>query len=282
LSFVNNSAVTMTGPSGATTNFEFSADKLAGYMDSSSAALPLYYYIGAKPQQNSNLGLSAVVSKVKIQGVATPIDEDFVKNYPLDTTTWELAANNAAGVQSVPANGVSWVRWTLPDAGFALQTNSVVTATGWNENGLPTLQLASSKKVLLHTSDLPGAKAGYYRMIKRAFTKLQVLMPGETNAPGTATGKIGTPTPQVVGVPFGVTVNAVDDTWHQIVLAANDEIAITSDDPNFPAVNNASLVAGTTTFSVTFGTDGTYSITATDVTDATKTANTGTPTTVTP
>jgi len=32
-------------------------------------------------------------------------------------------------------------------------------------------------------------------MVKRAFTQLQVLLPGETNAPNTTTGKIGTPDP---------------------------------------------------------------------------------------
>jgi hypothetical protein len=282
LSFVNNTAVTMTSPSGATTNFEFSSDKLAGYVDSGGVALPLYYYIGAKPQQNNNIGLSGVVSKVKVQGVTTPIDEDFLNDYPLNSSLWELAANNTAGVQLVPTNGVSWVRWTLPDAGFTLQTNSVVNGNGWNDDGLPVIQLSSSKKQLLLASELPGVNAGYYRMIKRPFTKLQVLMPGETAAPGTATGKTGTPTAQAVGVPFNVIVNAVDDTWHPITLAANDEIAISSDDPSFPAVNNAALAVGTKMFTVTFGTNGQFSITATDVTDATKTANTGTSTTVTP
>jgi len=282
LTFLNNTSVTMKSPSGVTTNFEFSADKLAGYVDSGGVALPLYYYVGGKAQQNNNLGLSAVVSNVKVQGVGTPIDQNFVKDYPLDSSIWELAANNPGGVQMVPTNGVAWVHWTLPDAGYALQSNSVIIGKGWNENGLPVVQLSSGKKMLIHTSDLPGTAAGYYRMIKRPFTKLQVLMPGETSAPGTATGKTGTPNAQAVGVPFDVVVNAVDDTWHLIGLAANDEIAISSSDANFPAVNNATLVAGTKSFNVSFGTDGNFTITATDVTDGTKTANTGSSTQVNP
>src|SRR5439155_17257612 len=40
-----------------------------------------------------------------------------------------------------------------------------------------------------------------------AFTKLQVLAPGETAAPGTATGKTGTVTAQTAGAAFNVTVN---------------------------------------------------------------------------
>ena len=34
------------------------------------------------------------------------------------------------------------------------------------------------------------------------YTQLQVLLPGETEAPGTISGKTGTPQAQTVGVPF--------------------------------------------------------------------------------
>src|SRR5207249_2920030 len=39
-----------------------------------------------------------------------------------------------------------------------------------------------------------------------ALAKLQLLTPGETAAPGTATGKTGTPTAQTAAVAFSVTV----------------------------------------------------------------------------
>lgn len=282
LRFLNDTQVTMTSPSGQSTNFEFSSDKLAGYVDSGGAALPLYYYVGAKPQQNANLGVSAVISHVKVQGVASPIDHNFLNESALDTSLWEVAANNAGGVQLVPANAVSWVHWTLPDVGFALQTNSAATPTGWKEIGLPPIQLATGKQVLITASELPGAKAGFYRMIKRPFMKLQVLMPGETAAPDTASGKTGTPDAQTAGVPFDIIVNAVDNSWHHITLAPNDEIAITSDDAGALLPANATLVGGTHTFNVTFGSSGSFTITATDVTDSNKTANTATATTVNP
>ena len=47
-----------------------------------------------------------------------------------------------------------------------------------------------------------------------AFAKLQILLPGETAAPGTATGKTGTPSAQTAGGAFNVTVNAVDANWN--------------------------------------------------------------------
>src|SRR5207249_872981 len=47
-----------------------------------------------------------------------------------------------------------------------------------------------------------------------AFVKLQLLVPGETAAPGTATGKNGTPNTQTAGTGYSVTVNAVDTDWN--------------------------------------------------------------------
>jgi len=275
LSFLNDTSVTITSPSGITTNFEFSADKLAGYKDQSGAALPLYFYIGAKPQDVGNIGLSAQVSHVKIQGAGTLIDENFLAQSALDTNVWELAANNgAAGVQVVPQNSI-WLNWTLPDAGFALQTNLVVAGSGWKENGLATLLMSNGRRVLISPPDRPGSGQGFFRLIKRQFSRLQVLMPGETAAPGTASGKTGTPDPQTIGVPFNVTVNAVDSTWHLIPLAANDMITITSSDAGAFLPADAALVAGTKTFSVTFGTSGSFTVTAADATDSTKQSDTG-------
>jgi hypothetical protein len=126
------------------------------------------------------------------------------------------------------------------------------------------------------TSALPAGNSAFFRMAKYPFVKLQVLMPGETAAPNTPSGKTGTPTPQTAGTPFNITVNAVDQYWN--VSASSDEIAITCSDVAASLPLNATLVGGTKTFSVTFGYAGTWTVTATDVTDPTKTANTGTPT----
>jgi hypothetical protein len=279
LTFLNNSDVKMTSPSGLTTNFVFSADKLAGYVDAQGAALPLYYYVGIKPNDHpTNYGMSAIVSRVKIDGVATPIDDDFTKDLVLNTNIWEYSVNNAGSVQIVPSNALFWMYWSLPDTGFVLQGSGIMAASGWNDLDLASLQTSKKKSVLISASNKPGIDQGYFRMMKRSFTKLQVLMPGETSAPGTATGKTGTPTQQNVSVPFNVTVNAVDDTWHLIPLAANDEIALTSSDDasgNVTLPANANLVGGTRTFSVTINAEGKFTFTASDVTDKTKTANTG-------
>ncbi len=281
LTFLNNTNVTMTTPSGLSTNFEYSADKLAGYVDSQGAALPLYYYIGGKANATANIGLTAILSQVSVKGAGTPINENFMNQESLNTNIWELAANSGAvGVQLVPFDAIAWLTWTLPDVGFSLQTNALCSTNGWNDSSATPLQASKSKEVIISGSK-PGASQGYYRLMKRSFTKLQVLLPGETAAPGTPTGKTGTPDLQAYGTQFPITVNAVDDTWHLIKLAPNDEIAITSSDDVAVAIpSNASLVSGTQTFNITVWIPEDVTFTATDVTDATKTTNTSATVTV--
>jgi hypothetical protein len=286
LTFVNDTSVLMTSPSGLTAEFEFSADKTSAFMDSQGAALPLYYYVGVKPNDHpENFGLGAIVSNAKIAGVSAPIDTDFSKAASLDTNVWEFSVNNAGAAQPVPADALFWLNWTLPDAGFVLQGSSVMASSGWSDLNIAPLQTGLKKSVLITTGTMPAASQGYFRMIKRAYAKLQVLMPGETSAPGTATGKTGKPDPQTVSVPFNVTVNAVDDTWHVITMAANDEIALTSSDDasgNVTLPANGNLVGGSRTFSVTVNAEGSFTFTATDATDTSKTANTGSAVTLVP
>ena len=60
-------------------------------------------------------------------------------------------------------------------------------------------------------------------------TKLQVLMPGMTAAPGTPSGYTGSPFTQTLGVPFQVIVNATDDNWN--VISVSDLVQLTASDP---------------------------------------------------
>ena len=88
-----------------------------------------------------------------------------------------------------------------------------------------------------------------------------------------ASGKTGTPAAQTTDNPLSVTVNAVDANWN-LVSTAGDTVAITSTDPNATLPANAALSGGTQTFSVKFNTAGTRTVTATDTSDGSKTANT--------
>src|SRR5699024_972673 len=61
--------------------------------------------------------------------------------------------------------------------------------------------------------------------------------------------------------------------WN-LVSTASDEVRITSRDINAELPANAKLVSGTTNLTITLKTAGSRTITATDVSDATKRANT--------
>jgi hypothetical protein len=155
------------------------------------------------------------------------------------------------------------------------------TLSGSEATGLPltTWTFSGHQLALVPSADL-GPDQNYFRMFTRKFTQLQVLMPGEGAAPGTPSGKAGTPDPQTVGVPFNVTVNAVDDNWFQATYNADDTVHISSSDSTARLPADPTLNSGTATVSVTFNTNGTFTVTASDVTRPTKTPNTGTPTTV--
>ena len=190
-------------------------------------------------------------------------------------TTSNTAVANVTGTSCGPARAISgsgpWViTVTQTCAGgnsFSLTYSSVTAPAA---AGIVTFAAASHSgsggtATALTTSPSVTVTAG-------TFSKLQVLVPGETAAPGTATGKTGTPTTEGAGATFTVTVNAVDANWN--VVSSVHVVAITSSDSAATLPANAALVAGTRGFSVILNTVGSKTVTATDVTDATKTAGT--------
>ena len=71
-------------------------------------------------------------------------------------------------------------------------------------------------------------------------------------------------------MPFDIVVNAVDDNWFP-VPAVNHTIHLTSDDLTAVLANDTPLANGKVTIGGSyFGTEGTWTITASDLTDDTK------------
>src|SRR5262249_20810258 len=106
-----------------------------------------------------------------------------------------------------------------------------------------------------------------------AFTQLQLLVPGETAAPGTASGKTGTANSEFTGIGFGVTVNAVDAYWN-LVGTVTDTVGLTSTDTSATLPAAAALAAGTTNLTVYFNANGSFTLTATDLSNGTKSPST--------
>lgn len=274
--FNNSTDVTILTPGGTSTNFTIPAEWVQYFNG------PAVVHVGAQPNSFDNLGKSVILSRVQITGVPTPLDDNFSGN-SLNTDLWGIAAENPAGVLVVPPNARYWFRWTLPaDSDAIVMARTNLTQGGWTElaAGAP-INLGGARQVLLTSDILPNSSTLFLALGKRVFTKLLVLLPGETAAPGTPTGRTGTPDPVMVWTPFDLTVIAVDENWYP-VRGVNHVITLSSDDMAFTFGNDVQMVNGVANFpGVYFGNEGTFTITATSVDDPTKTG-TSTPVRVGP
>jgi len=97
-------------------------------------------------------------------------------------------------------------------------------------------------------------------------TQLQVLLPGETAAPGSPGGKTGSPHAQVTGVPFTVVVRACDADWNT-VGSASDVVRLTSTAGSAVLPAPSVLIGGQASFEVLLPTAGTSRFTAQDQTN---------------
>ncbi|HWW03447.1 MAG TPA: hypothetical protein VNZ64_27340 [Candidatus Acidoferrum sp.] len=283
LTFNNDTNITITGPGGASVTFNIRPEVAAPFVE------PLNVVFGAQPNNPFNVGQEVVLSSVSgtNSGAAFPIVSDnFLADSTLDTSIWSILTGEPNTIFVFPLDpGQKVISWRIPDSGFGLQvsknlssSNNWIVLTGSEAPGAPltTWTISGQRYALVPSADL-APDQNYFRMFTRRFTKLQLLMPGETAAPGTASGKTGTPDAQVAGLPFNVTVNAVDANWFPATYATDHIIHITSSDPVATLPADTTLVGGKATLSVTVFTSGTVTVTASDVTDPTKTANTGTP-----
>ena len=128
-------------------------------------------------------------------------------NWNLVSTNDTVAITSSDANAILPANaalarGTQTFSLTNKTAGSWTVTASDVTHAGVTANTSPSITVTAG-----------------------AFAKLQLLMPGETAAAGTTTGKTGTPSAQTAGTAFNVTVNAVDANWN-VVNTVTDTVDI--------------------------------------------------------
>jgi hypothetical protein len=196
------------------------------------------------------------------------------------TRTAGTAFNIRVVAQDAANNTVTGFTGTANLTTNSLFSSSTTTTTAAFTAGVlsshaVTLIRAGTSRTITATktsSSETGTSAGF-TVDAGSLAKLQLLVPGETAAPGTTSGKTGTPDNQTAGTAFTATVNAVDANWNTVASTTHN-IAITSSDGSATLPANADLVSGTKTFSVTLRTVGTKTVTATNATSGTITANT--------
>jgi hypothetical protein len=277
VTFTDATHGSLSGPGITATNFTLPADAVASNFSPSSSFVQFGNFKNDGDNDGHNNDATGTFSHVSITGTAAPIDDNF--SGATLTTKYAWRTTSASEVQYI-APGTAWyMSWTLPANGFS--PNVAPTLKGpWSPLTLSTYQSGTNMIGAIPNSALPAGGKAFFSMIKRPFTQLQVLLPGETNAPGTATGKIGTPLPQASGTPFDVTVNSCDPSWY--IVSSFDTVAITSSDTTAFLPPNAALANGTVTISQNFffGSPGTWTVIASDVTNTNITNGVSTPITV--
>jgi hypothetical protein len=169
------------------------------------------------------------------------------------------SAADVVGLTSTDVNAVLPVNTALSGGSASL----AVTSHTAGSTAFSAKDITDSTKTSGTSASIPVAAGAY--------TQLQVLVPGESPAPGTATGKTGTPLSQNAGEFFNVTVNAVDANWNKIA-SVTDSIGLTSSDANAVLPAGANLASGTQSFSVSLKTPGSTTVSATDLSDSSKPA----------
>src|ERR1043166_4686784 len=142
------------------------------------------------------------------------------------------AAQTAGAAFSVTANAVDNF-WNL------VSTNDLVAASLSDPNSTPpsnaalvngsrsfslTFRTVGDQTVTVSDVNTPSLLPDPSPVIPinaAALPKLQILLPGETAAPGSATGKTGSPAAQTAGTPIasGIIVRAVDANWNLVAGA---------------------------------------------------------------
>lgn len=261
VTFADTTNVTLTAPDGTSTNFVFDAASAALFAD------PVTLLLGGQPNNANGAGKAVVYGSFSATGCATPYSEAFSNEPALNTNFWADLSSDPNGDVFVPPGSAYWLDWLLPDAGFSLQVASPLNGgpTNWVDLSPLTIEDNGNRQALIPQSDLPAGNMAFFRLIERTFTQLQVLLPGETNAPNTSTGKTGTPTPITAGTIINVTINAVDNTWH-IISGVSDTVSLTSSDGSAVIGLPTAMSNGTAAIQVQLNTSGSQTVTATDTT----------------
>lgn len=158
VTFRNDTDVTLTTPSGTTTNFSLASEAVSLFAE------PLYAYFGVQPNTMENIGQAATLSRISIAGVPTPLEDSF-GGEALAAGSWAVVAADPPGLVVVPPTTRYWLTWAAPSAGYVVQSTADLKT--WADPGLTgVFQIGPEKRALVPASALPSAGAGFFRLMK--------------------------------------------------------------------------------------------------------------------
>ncbi len=273
VTFTSDTNGMLIAPDGTTSSFIFPPYNVTHFAETTGFNV----YLGMVANDASAINQAVVFSSFAVSDVPSACSDNFLADTSLNTSLWTAAyAIAPLGVLIVPSNAPYWAAWTLPAHGFSLADSASLApgALWYNVSTYPSIPMYGNiSQQLISTNDLTSTDAEFFALIQRAFTQLLILLPGETNAPNTASGKMGTPTPvDLITGTSGAdtfTVLAVDSHFYP-VAGIIDTISITSTDAGGAVVNGANpaaLTNGSEQFAWYFADPGTQTITAADITN---------------
>lgn len=159
VAFYPDTNVCLTAPNGATNCFGIPAETAAAFMANLTA------YFGIMPNSPANIGKGVSLSRVKVSSAGTALLEDDFPGPDLDLTKWVVSAADPAGVKLLTAETAGvWVSWTVPDAGFVLQSTHSLAPIDWSD--LMVTPIGATSRQAHVPKGTPTADEGYFRLFK--------------------------------------------------------------------------------------------------------------------
>jgi hypothetical protein len=263
LTFTDNTNGNLSGPGGVSEDFVIPAGAVLNNFSPALGYIQFGFHKNDNENDGHNDGGRGVFSRLQKTGGDFVFDDTFDGAQLTNSYAWRKTSDSA--VKFIPQDTAYALSWTLPAPGFAPE--SAVDAAGpWGDVGASDIVSGGGvATALIPTSSLPSPESGLFRMIKRVATKLQVLLPGESPAPGTPSGKTGTPTAVNQLDSVNVTVRMVDDDWN-FVPGSSDTVTFSSSDPFAFLPADGPLVNGEGVFEMFFDTPGSQTVTVSNLT----------------
>jgi hypothetical protein len=191
-----------------------------------------------------------------------PIPTTIARQYVLVNGT-PVASNATPAITPRPGGGQQ-LTFPVP---ITIGAGAPVDVAIWAAANIIVPTNAGPHTISVQTSAAPVDAAGTVSFTPEPATRLIVIFPGETAAPGSAPGKTGNPA-LASGQPGTVSVRAVDRFYNKAPSTATVALAYTDPQTNLPTnvggQNRVTLVGGESTFTITPGRPGAYTFTATD------------------
>ena len=160
VTFFPDTNVCLTAPNGATNFFGIPAETAAAFSSGLTA------YFGIMPNGAANIGKGVTLSHVEVSSAGTSLLEDDFAGPDLDVTKWALSAADPAGVKVLtPDMAGFWVSWTVPDAGFVLQSTPDFSPPNWTD--LVATLIGSTSRQAHVPKGTPAAQQGYFQLRKQ-------------------------------------------------------------------------------------------------------------------